>query len=332
MDQPTTTSPRRRRTARDAIVLVLVAAALLVLLQGPAIRDADDKMRPGVLRDVVHVVGVPAGAIGDALPFADAADAMVGWLSPDEDLSSDGGFSVAASSTGGARVSPEAFAGSALEGAAKPRPLKSLLVTGDSMSIPLDVTLARTLTAAGVKTTRDPHVGTGISKTGLIDWGRLAGEQARKRPDAVVMFIGANEGFPMKAGAKEVPCCGAAWAAEYATRVRGMLDAYGVGAGTRVYWITLPTPRQDELREVTEVVNQSVRVATAGYGSSVRLVDAEALLTPGRRFRSAIELGDRERIVRDADGVHLNELGAEVLGARVLDALRRDFVVEGLTR
>jgi lysophospholipase L1-like esterase len=40
-------------------------------------------------------------------------------------------------------------------------------------------------------------VGTGISKTGLLDWGRLSTEQAAGDPDAVVVLIGANEGFEL---------------------------------------------------------------------------------------------------------------------------------------
>ena len=38
------------------------------------------------------------------------------------------------------------------------------------------------------------------------------------RPDAVVVFIGANEGFPMPGpGGRAVQCCGPQWAAVYAT-------------------------------------------------------------------------------------------------------------------
>ena len=73
-----------------------------------------------------------------------------------------------------------------------------------------------------VEVERDPHVGTGISKTGLLDWGRLSTDQvAELEPDATVVFIGANEGFPMSTpGGGELECCGPEWAAEYAYRAR----------------------------------------------------------------------------------------------------------------
>ena len=96
-------------------------------------------------------------------------------------------------------VSPDSFDPAELGAEPEPpRPLDKLLVTGDSLAMPLDVEMARRLADAGDggEVERDPHVGTGISKTGLVDWGKLSTEHvAEREPDAVVVFIGANEGF-----------------------------------------------------------------------------------------------------------------------------------------
>ena len=95
-------------------------------------------------------------------------------------------------------------------------------MTGDSLSMPLDLTLARGCRHDGVKVERDPHMGTGISKTGLVDWGRLSTQQVRERkPAAVVVFIGANEGFPMPGPVVRRRLLRARWAAEYAYRAAG---------------------------------------------------------------------------------------------------------------
>ena len=64
-------------------------------------------------------------------------------------------------------------------GARAAPPLGKLLVTGDSLSMPLDAELARRLAGEGVEVERDPHVGTGLSKAGLADWGELAASQSR---------------------------------------------------------------------------------------------------------------------------------------------------------
>src|SRR2546423_2997966 len=98
---------------------------------------------------------------------------------------------------------------------------------------------------------RDAHLGPGISKNLLVDWTKLAARQVRAdHPDAVVMFIGANEGFPFtRRDGRSINCCGPEWAAAYANRARLMLAAYRQGGRGRIYWLTLPTPR-DRARAV----------------------------------------------------------------------------------
>ena len=81
----------------------------------------------------------------------------------------------------------------------------ALLVTGDSMSQPLDAELARRIarSADGVKTVRDPRIGTALSQSEIVDWGKLSAVQVKRdKPNAVVVFIGANEGFPMRSGGR----------------------------------------------------------------------------------------------------------------------------------
>jgi len=320
-----TARPVRRASARDTVRCVLVAALLLVLLAGDSVRPAARELEPGPIRDVVHAVGGPTGAVAEALPFAAAADQVTGWLSPGADAGA-GAEQAPVATTGAGAVDPEAFAPAALGEPAQPRRLASLLVTGDSMAQPLDATLARRLADRGVRVRRDPQLGTGISKPFLVDWRALAAEQAREvRPDAVVVFLGANEGFPFETRRGEVRCCGAAWAAEYATRARVVMERYRRGGRTRVFWTLLPAPRDRERARVARAVNAAVRVAAGAFGAQVTLVDAAGLFTPGGRYREALEVGGREVLVRDADGIHLNRAGAELLTDTVIARLGEHF-------
>ena len=328
---PTRSDPRMRGTARQAIVLVLLTALVLLVCAGDSVRNAGEELEDGPVKTMVLAVGEPAGWIADTLPFAAIADGVTGWVSSEDDLgSAGGGFGAPApAGTGGetgagaARVAPEAFGGTR-------EPLRSLLVTGDSMAQPLDAVLARRTADAEVRTRRDAKVGTGISKTDIVDWGKLAGEQVAQQPaDAVIVFLGANEGFPMPVGGKDVECCSPAWAAEYATRTRAVIEAYRRGGAKRVYWLTLPAPRDAERAKITRVVNSAIRVAAAGFGAPVQVVEAAELFTPGFRYADALDVAGRERLVRDPDGIHLNERGAELLADRLLERLGRDFVLEG---
>ena len=315
--------PGRRLGARDALLCVGLATLLLVVLGGAAIREEGEELRPGWERTMVLAFGHPAGWVADRLPFADAAADATAFLSPDDDLGGgEGGFEQtgAAPAAGGVPpVTPDAFDPAAVgERPAQPAPLRKVLVTGDSMAMPLDAELARRLTDRDVETVRDPHVGTGISQTDLVDWAKLSQEQSRtERPDAVVVFMGANEGFPIGG----VECCGREWAAAYAFRVRRVMNTFRRGGAARVYWLTLPAPRDGDRREIARSVNAAIGVAAQPYRAQVRVLDMAAVFTPGFAYRDAMD----DAIVRESDGIHLNARGASLAAERVVAALARDF-------
>lgn len=331
-EPPVPPAPKGRRTsARGALVVVFLAALLLVLSEGSSVRDAGEEMDPGLGRELTLAIGEPTGWISDRLPFEDWTDDALAFLE-DEDVGAAGGFGDAAPRAGAGRgvppVPPSSF--DPVELGSDPAPageLGTLLVTGDSLSMPLDVELARRLAGGDVEVERDPHVGTGISKSGLVDWGRLSTEQtAEHSADAVVVFIGANEGFELPGpGGEQVECCGADWAAEFAYRTRRVMNTYRRGGRARVYWLTLPTPRDDERQEVARVVNAAIEVAAQPYRAHVRVLDMEELFTPGGRYRDAMTVDGRRQIVREPDGIHLNGRGAELAADAVLRAVRRDF-------
>ena len=320
----------RKLSARHALIVVFLAAALLLLFEGSSIRQAGEEMEPGLARELTLAIGEPAGWLSDRIPFDDWTDDALAFLE-DQGVGEAGGFD----SAGTARVAggvppvpPSSFDPGEL--GARPTPpgeLGTLLVTGDSLSMPLDVVLARQLADTDVEVERDPHVGTGISKSGLVDWGRLSTEQtAELEPDAVVVFIGANEGFELPAAdGSQIQCCGPDWAAEYAFRARRMMNTYRRGGRARVYWLTLPAPRETDRQRIARAVNAAIEVAAQPYRAHVRVLDMEALFTPGGRYRAAMTVGGRPQIVREPDGIHLNARGAELTADAVLEAVEQDF-------
>ncbi len=196
-----------------------------------------------------------------------------------------------------------------------------LLATGDSMIQLIDSFMSERARSRGAVVRSDARVSTGLSKPSLLDWRAHAREQAAgMRPDATIVFIGANDGFPM-GGAD---CCGAAWIAEYASRARQMMRSYARGGRGRVYWLLLPAPRAGFFREVFPAVNAALREAARGLADDVRLIELDELFTPGGRYRDAIKIDGRRVRVRQRDGVHLNTTGAELAARVVIGALRRD--------
>ena len=332
-------SRARRFTVRQMLVTIGVMCLILIVLEGPSIRNQGKEMESGIIKTAVLAVGEPTGWLGDRLPFHDATETATAWLSPEDDLGGgEGGFAnasaplpddgtgTAGGTTGPAPVTPDAFAPSDLGEQVAKKPLKTVLVTGDSLSQPLDSELARRYTDAGVKVTREPHLGTGISKTDLLDWGELSTQQAKKEFDAVVMFMGANEGFPMPGpDGGDVKCCGAEWAAIYASRARAMMNAYRRAGAGRVYWLTLPGPRDADRIKIARVVNSAIAAAAAPYRAQVRIVDMVRVFTPNYDYRDSIEIGGRDEIVRDSDGIHLNDEGSKVAADQLQRVMSGDF-------
>lgn len=321
--------------ARDAIAAVLVAAVALVLLNGTSMTRAGDQLT-GLQHDVVVAVGKPVGWVAGRLPLHTAVAKVTKPLSPDEDLSDVAGFAQGAAAGAGAAgapnrvppVTPDAFSPAAI-GAPPPakRPLHTVLVTGDSLSTPLDKEMARRLTGDGVKVDMEPHLGTGISKTALVDWGKLSAQQsADDRPDAVVVFIGANEGWPMPGpNGKQVQCCGADWAAIYANRVRQVMNTYRRAGATHVYWLNVMAVRDAARQRIERVVNAAVDVAAEPWRSQVDVVDTGSIFTPGGRYRDSMPVDGTMTLVRESDGIHLNEAGAGLMADHLVAEMRSRF-------
>ena len=319
-----------RSGARDAVLSVLAVVVLLAIVGGDSVGQAANQTGPGFEQDLLAAVGDPAAAVADALPLAQLVDDATGGLSPDRDLGT-GGFGEVVDVAGGAGVSPvtpEAFDPVALGAAPTPRePLETLLVTGDSLSIPLDAELAERLAGNDVNVIRDPQLAAAISRPELIDWGALSVTQVDEdRPDAVVVFIGANEFYAMPGpDGERVECCGVGWATTFANRARQMMDTYRQGGAARVYWLTVPIPRDADRRPSQAAVNAAIEVAAQPWRSQVRVIDTVPVFAPDGGYTDSIEVDGANTIVRESDGIHLNEVGAGLAADLVLEAVDRDF-------
>lgn len=204
-------------------------------------------------------------------------------------------------------------------------PRLRLLATGDSMIQIIDGYLKQRVGRLRGATVRsDAHIGSAISKPGQLDWVRKArGQSSGFKPDVTVMFLGANDGFPL-GGAR---CCDEPWVAAYARRVEAMMRSYLRGGRSYVYWLTLPTPRRAEFVRIYSRVNAAVKRAARRVGGGVRVIDIARVFTPGGRFRQRITFRGKTITARQADGVHLSTAGASVAATLIIDRLRADHAL-----
>lgn len=202
-----------------------------------------------------------------------------------------------------------------------------LLATGDSM-IQVTDDILRDRLGPRRRVTDEAHVSTGISKAGVfgLNWMHHAATQARSiHPDATVVWIGPNEGFPI-AG---VSCCGPAWVKGYADRARSMMRSYRRGGRAVVYWLTLPIPRSDKLARVLRAVNRAIVRAARSAGSGVHVIDMRRVFTPRGHFQQRACYRGRCFSARQPDGVHLSLAGSRAAADIIDRRLHGDGVIRG---
>lgn len=202
-----------------------------------------------------------------------------------------------------------------------------VLASGDSMIQIVDGLLAQKLRRQHFRVRSDAHIGTGISKPFQLDWVAHARKLAASyRPSATVVFLGANDGFPLRFEGRRRNCCSRAWRKAYAARAQAMMQALERDGEARVYWLTLPAARPGNWNHIYRSVNLALHTASRREGDGVRLVDMGAVFTPSGRFQQTIVRDGRRISVRQADGIHLNVAGARIATRVVVRRMRRDHL------
>ncbi len=200
----------------------------------------------------------------------------------------------------------------------------TILATGDSLIYPIDEELAVDR-PAGMRIVAERHDGTGLTTT-TVDWKRLSRRQAASiRPDVTVITLGGVDGgIPLANAAHQlVECCGTPWLELYAARVRPLVQAYLRGGRGRIYWLLLPAPREALRAPLFEAVNNSIRLLAGEFGSSLRVIPNNTVISPGG-FKQTITYDGLRIHPRTPDGIHLTHEGACVERSLIVEALRAD--------
>lgn len=76
---------------------------------------------------------------------------------------------------------------------------------------------------------------------------------------------------------------------------------------------------------MVRAVNAAIKVAALANGPRMRVLDMYATFTPTGGYRASMPIDGVEMVVRDSDGIHLNEIGARVALQQIVSRLQADF-------
>ena len=172
----------------------------------------------------------------------------------------------------------------------------------------------------------DVHNGTGLTRPFFVDWASLAAQQVQRyRPDATVVMLGANDDIGMPLPSGHVAEEGSPrWAVEYQRRLEIVMGILSQRGRAPVLWLTLPLAREARRSRDYALINAAARQAARAV-PSMRVVEVGERFTPGGRYRDSMAIDGRNRIVRQPDGVHLNQTGSRLAADIALDALRHSY-------
>ncbi len=201
-------------------------------------------------------------------------------------------------------------------------PLRVLLV-GDSTMDAVGAAVLRELEPTGVtRATVDYKVSSGLARPDFFDWpARLREVRAASHVELVVIMMGANDAQPFMIDGHAENFGTERWLATYRERVATLLRELTADGGG-VLWIGQPVMRKErfdaDMRQIDRIYAEEVtKVPRARY------LDSRPLLADDKGAYSTHLVdgaGDRQRVRQD-DGIHLTEAGAERLAPAVVDAI-----------
>jgi hypothetical protein len=209
----------------------------------------------------------------------------------------------------------------------KAAPLK-VLVAGDSMTEFFGPDLINQAAQAG-KATGDAvtKYGTGLVRPDFFDWSIFASQLiAQQHPEAVVVFMGGNDGQGITlANGQVLPDGTDAWAKEYRRRVEVVMRIFSGNGTRRVYWVPMPVPRSPKLAVDYHLMDLAVADAAAAVPGVTDVNIVARLSNNGQYSDYLAGLNGQTILARTQDGIHLSGDGATLAAALVLQAMNKDW-------
>jgi hypothetical protein len=309
--------------AGSVLGVILIALTVASLFNSEAIVRAGESMQPGHTRDIVLSVGRPlddvAGAIGFHLPRKgfDLAFGQESKTGKGTELEH-GSTAILRANRRKNRV--QAFAQPTQQDEV------NLFVTGDSQAQFVGEVLTDLLPSDLFDVSVVARNATGLTNPEFFNWEINARQEiAARKPDAVVIVMGGNDGFNVLHQGTVYGPDTPQWQLEYARRAAVVMRELGSKGKRPVYWVPPPTARDQKFNDIYAVQNKAVEQA-ADAVPGARYVDIYNTINHGR-YSDVLKIDGRRVLARQADGVHFSRDGALVPARLILRAMAKDYRV-----
>jgi hypothetical protein len=215
-----------------------------------------------------------------------------------------------------------------------------LLIFGDSDAGAFAPYLKQVLDKTGIVTTQlDYKVSSGLARPDFFDWPAHMHEKLPQvNPDIVVVTFGGNDAQGLRNADKtwavaHAPGSGqddTSWKAEYAKRVGEVMDYLG-GDNRTLIWVGIPNASNPAVTARMQVQDQVVR-DEAAKRPKVIFIDTWARFGGPNGGFAEFVVDPRDGVgkdVRQSDGFHLNQTGAEILALDIVEAVKADLRARG---
>jgi uncharacterized protein len=309
--------------AGSVLGVILIALGIAALFNSEAIVRAGESMQPGHTRDVVLSVGRPlddvAGAIGLHLPRKGLD------LAFDQESKTAKGTELEQGSTAILRANRRKRRA---QGFAQPTQQDevNVFVTGDSQAQFVGEILTDLLPSDLFDVSVVARNATGLTNPEFFNWEINARQEiAARKPDAVVMVMGGNDGFNVLHEGTLYGPDDPNWQLEYARRAAVVMRELSSNGKRPVYWVPPPTARDPKFNEIYTTQNKAVEQAAAAVDGA-RYVDIYNTINRGR-YSDELKIDGRRVLARQSDGVHFSREGAVVPARLILRAMAKDYRV-----
>jgi uncharacterized protein len=309
--------------AGSVLGVILIALGIAALFNSEAIVRAGESMQPGHTRDVVLSVGRPlddvAGAIGLHLPRKGLD------LAFDQESKTAKGTELEQGSTAILRANRRKRKA---QGFAQPTQQDevNVFVTGDSQAQFVGEILTDLLPSDLFDVSVVARNATGLTNPEFFNWEINARQEiAARKPDAVVMVMGGNDGFNVLHEGTLYGPDDPNWQLEYARRAAVVMRELSSNGKRPVYWVPPPTARDPKFNEIYATQNKAVEQAAAAVDGA-RYVDIYDTINHGR-YSDELKIDGRRVLARQSDGVHFSREGAVVPARLLLRAMAKDYRV-----